>query len=928
MRITLAIEILLVSGLGLISHNSISGTKTINGGPGSDALTISYGSISSLDDFSIDRSGDYTSFTDDVGNIILFKNIATLTIGGSNYVGVYDGVATSGSTTLNTSGNYSDPESWIPGGQLMQLNFGNNIISSAYYDDSSNAVYMYPFGDGQGSHLSVRALYLIGYDNTSSLSVFGTAYNDLIAGQDYSNSAALDISAYAGMDVIDISNHTGADRVDAGSGNDIVHVNGSYASDISIDGGAGTDWLIILSGSDGVSYTINTASTSNFENVRASYGSDTITGDENGNRLVGWGGADTLSGGAGDDELYGYVDQNPQGVSDGVDRLYGGAGDDSLYGGAGDDILDGGTGRDVLSGEGGADGFEGASYNNGGANGSDTFVTRAGDGGSSIELADVITDFEDGADQIGLDSISFGDITIEQGTGDYVNDTILLRGAEYLFVIQNTLADSITYLDMVSTSTDALTIAGTISNEVILGGSGNDTITSGDGDDIIVGYSGNDSITLNGSGDKTIDGGPGTDTLVISYGSITSLSDFSIDRSGDYTSFTDTAGNGILFKNIETLLIGSDSYVGVYDGVATSGSTTLNTSGNYSDPESWIPGGQLMQLNFGNNIISSAYYDDSSNAVYMYPFGDGQGSHLSVRALYLIGYDNTSSLSVFGTAYNDLIAGQDYSNSAALDISAYAGMDVIDISNHTGADRVDAGSGNDIVHVNGSYASDISIDGGAGTDWLIILSGSDGVSYTINTASTSNFENVRASYGSDTITGDENGNRLVGWGGADTLSGGAGDDELYGYVDQNPQGVSDGVDRLYGGAGDDSLYGGAGDDILDGGTGRDVLSGEGGADGFEGASYNNGGANGSDTFVTRAGDGGSSIELADVITDFEDGDDIIGMSGLNYSDLTVEQGTGDYSNHVIVKKTDTGEFLTIIQNSNITDIDDNDFSAI
>ncbi|MAE02653.1 MAG: hypothetical protein CMK25_00140 [Porticoccaceae bacterium] len=118
MRIILAIEMLLVSGLCLISHNSISGSKTIDSGPGSDALTISYGSISSLNDFSIDRSGDYTSFTDDVGNIVLFKNIATLTVGGRDYVGIYDGVASSGSAALNTSGNYSDPESWISRGQL------------------------------------------------------------------------------------------------------------------------------------------------------------------------------------------------------------------------------------------------------------------------------------------------------------------------------------------------------------------------------------------------------------------------------------------------------------------------------------------------------------------------------------------------------------------------------------------------------------------------------------------------------------------------------------------------------------------------------------------------------------------------------------------------------------------------------------------
>ena len=52
------------------------------------------------------------------------------------------------------------------------------------------------------------------------------------------------------------------------------------------------------------------------------------------------------------------------------------------------------------------------------------------------------------------------------------------------------------------------------------------------------------------------------------------------------------------------------------------------------------------------------------------------------------------------------------------------------------------------------------------------------------------------------------------------------------------------------------------------------------------------------------------------------------MSGLNYSDLTIEQGTDSYSSHVVVKKTSSGEFLTIIQNISLSGVDDNDFSAI
>jgi hypothetical protein len=64
------------------------------------------------------------------------------------------------------------------------------------------------------------------------------------------------------------------------------------------------------------------------------------------------------------------------------------------------------------------------------------------------------------------------------------------------------------------------------------------------------------------------------------------------------------------------------------------------------------------------------------------------------------------------------------------------------------------------------------------------------------------------------------------------------------------------------------------------------------------------------------------------LTDFDDGTDIVGMSGLVFSQLLIAQGIGEDSNHVIVKIIDTGKFLMIIQNQSISNIDDNDFSAI
>ena len=150
--------------------------------------------------------------------------------------------------------------------------------------------------------------------------------------------------------------------------------------------------------------------------------------------------ADVLYGGGGDDVLYGDI--NTQGgqkygyrssyASDGADTLYGEAGNDVLVGSGGADTLDGGADSDTLTG----------------GDGVDTFVIRANDGGSSEASADVITDFQDGTDTIGLaDGLSFGALTVVQGEGDYINDVIVKRGAEFLLVIQNQQLADITDLD-------------------------------------------------------------------------------------------------------------------------------------------------------------------------------------------------------------------------------------------------------------------------------------------------------------------------------------------------------------------------------------------------------------------------------------------------------------------------------------------------
>ena len=133
-------------------------------------------------------------------------------------------------------------------------------------------------------------------------------------------------------------------------------------------------------------------------------GDDTIILGNSGGWSRGGRGNDNISAGSGEHHLRGHE------------------GDDTLDGGAGNDTLEGGTGKDIITT----------------GSGSDTIYLRAGDGGNELSDADIITDFTDGSDDFGLTtSLSFGDLTRTQGSGDYANDTIIKYGSEYLAILQN-----------------------------------------------------------------------------------------------------------------------------------------------------------------------------------------------------------------------------------------------------------------------------------------------------------------------------------------------------------------------------------------------------------------------------------------------------------------------------------------------------------
>ena len=108
---------------------------------------------------------------------------------------------------------------------------------------------------------------------------------------------------------------------------------------------------------------------------------------------------------------------------------------------------------------------------------------------------------------------------------------------------------------------------------VVVGGAGGDTFNGGAGSDTLLGWGGNDTFNIrskSGAYADTITGGAGTDTLNISYTGVSDLGDLTISVDGDNIILTDSAGGTITFTSIETLIVGSYTYLRVQTNKAAS----------------------------------------------------------------------------------------------------------------------------------------------------------------------------------------------------------------------------------------------------------------------------------------------------------------------------------------------------------------------
>ena len=344
---------------------------------------------------------------------------------------------------------------------------------------------------------------------------------------------------------------------------------------------------------------------------------------------------------------------------------------------------------------------------------------------------------------------------------------------------------------------------------------------------------------------------------------------------------------------------------------------------------------------------SSGSWSSSLHTLNMLDGGNVSSSNITS----LSGFTASSDLTINGSSTADTInlnLNRSSDLTANLIVNMGDGNDSISAYKIKNADKIDLGAGDDMIsfmlganqggHQTLANLNAAKLDGGAGRDTLDFQSSSAGATIVLTTGGATNFENIIGTAYADTITGDGSSNYLSGGNyssnsdtTADTLNGAGGNDILIASGAANAFETVAGLtlngystaslSNLYG-AGSHTLNGGAGNDILVGARGEDTL------DGGTGTDYMFGGL-GIDTFVVRANDGSTTLSSADAIYDFVDGTDLIGLDdSLAFSSLTIAQGSGNYSNDVLVSITSGGEYLAIIESTSVSVITETDFTSV
>ena len=712
---------------------------------GDDHLTGTDGD----DTFDISAGGDDTVYGGDGNDTI--KAGAALT--SSDRI---DGEA--GTDTLVLSGDYSAGV-WLGTSTLRNVEKLILAAGHSYVLDTSDATV------AAGATLTVNAsalgasdslVFNGGYETDGKFTITGGFGNDSLAG-----GAGDDrLKGGAGNDKLNISKG-GNDIVYAGGGNDTIVAGAALTASDRIDGGDGTDTLM-LDGDYSAGVKFGSSTLTNVEKLILAAGHSYKLATNN--TTVAAGATLTVNAsalGASD-----WLNFNGGCETDGSFTITGGAGNDTLTGGAGADRIGGGGGADTLDiSKGGAD----IVY---GGDGNDTIIA-----GAALTAGDRI-DGGGGTDTLSLDGDYSAGVTFATNTLTNVENLTLAAGHTYILKTSDGTVASGAMLNVDASTLGATSFllfnggAETDGAFTITGGAGNDSLTSGAGNDRLCGRSGNDTLDIAAGGNDTVYGGDGNDTIVAGAALTTS------DRidGGDGT---------------DTLMLNGDYSVSV-----TLGSGTLT---NVEILE--VAAGHTYKLKMNDNNVAA-------------------GRTLTVSASQLGAAD---TLDIDGSAETDGSftitsgAGDDWLTGGARDdtLSGGAGNDRLDISKG-GNDAVYAGTGNDMIIAGAALTTSDRIDGGDGTDTLTLngdYSGAKALTFGPTTIVNVEGVDLAPGHGYTLTTADA----TVAAGATLTVNASA-----LGPSDQfvfDGAAETDGRFVISAGAGNSTLTGGAGDDILNLGDG-------------------------------------------------------------------------------------------------------------
>jgi Ca2+-binding RTX toxin-like protein len=744
----------------------------------------------------------------------------------------------------------------------------------------------------------------------------GGAGNDSITGGNGADSLA------GGLGDDTIATGSGKDTVDGGDGIDIVQVAGDFAS-YTVTRPTATD--TVLTGQNGTVLTVRSVEsfvfadgTKSLDEVQyniVSMGNDKLYGGEGNDTLNGGIGADTMHGGDGNDTymidnvgdvidegqyfgtdvaLVALATAGTYTLSDNVEiarvasaapvavNLTGNGLDNFLTGNAAANILSGGDGNDTLDGGAGADKLIGGA-------GDDLYIVD--------NAGDVVTEV-----------LNEGSDTVRTSLSSYVLaanvETLAYTGATAFTASGNALDNVLT--------------GGNAGNRID-GGAGNDSITGGKGADNLAGGLGDDTMAT-GGGTDTVDGGDGIDVVQVAG----NFANYTVTRpNATDTVFDDKHGNIVTMRNMEYVVFadGTKTMAEIHGNVASAGNDYLRGTAN-SDVIDGGDGIDTMEGGLGNDAYVLSSPDDVvieaakagvdsvglaftkaatytmtanvENAAVM--AADGLAVNITGNELdnwlagngaanILIGGDGNDTLqglggadTLIGGAGNDVYIIDGAASRAVIVENAGGGIDQIttNLASYKLPDNVEnlwgrsqtgpltfTGTGNALDNViNGSYATSVKLDGGAGNDTLIGSGGNDSL---LGGDGDDRFE---ASLGKDTIDGGNGVDTLVfaypfgdsssfkvkqlsasdiqltdTQGNSTTVRGV--ENFVFSNITltldnltQNLHGVGTSADviaynqNIVGTSGADNLVGSAVNDWINGAGGNDTLTGGGGADAF------------------------------------------------------------------------------------------------